>query len=201
MRAGPSTHPAPKLDCRASRQNCANIDTPDTNWQPNVWEENYQDQRSLALVRLLPGEAKRAAPRGTSSPARAVVVAMAAQALARVTLEEDELANASGLRAALLKTSDCVVETDTPIYSVVHVAVTPARTVRLVAHGTCEKGLVLELRNTAYPPLLLAKILAAADAAAAAEAANGGGRAAASCLLYTSPSPRDATLSRMPSSA
>ncbi len=53
---------------------------------------------------------------------------MAAQALARVTLEEDELANASGLRAALLKTSDCVVETDTPIYSVVHVAVTPHRT-------------------------------------------------------------------------
>ena len=103
---------------------------------------------------------------------------MAAQALARVTLEEDELSNVSGLRAVLLKTSDCVVETDTPIYSVVHVAVTPHRTVRLVAHGTCENGLVLELRNTSYPPLLLAKILAAADAAAAAEAANGGGRAA-----------------------
>ena len=96
---------------------------------------------------------------------------MAAQALARVTLEEDELANASGLRAALLKTPDCVVETDTPIYSVVHVAVTPHRTVRLVAHGTCENGLVLELRNTSYPPLLLAKILAAADAAAAAASA------------------------------
>ena len=103
---------------------------------------------------------------------------MAAQALARVTLEEDELSNASGLRAALLKTSDCVVETDTPIYSVVHVAVTPHRTIRLVAHGTCDKGLVLELRNPSYPPLLLAKILAAADAASTAEAANGGGRAA-----------------------
>ena len=100
---------------------------------------------------------------------------MAAQALARVTLEEDELrvdasklANGPGVK----------VETDTPIYSVVQVAVTPHRTVRLVAHGTCEDGLVLELRNTSYPPLLLAKILAAADAAAAAEAANGGGRAA-----------------------
>ena len=58
-----SPNPAPKLDCRASRQNCANIDTPDTNWQSNVREENYQDQRSLALVRLLPGEAKRAAPK------------------------------------------------------------------------------------------------------------------------------------------
>ena len=37
----PGSNPAPKLDCRASRQNCANIDTPDTNWQPNVWEENF----------------------------------------------------------------------------------------------------------------------------------------------------------------
>ncbi len=138
-----ASNPAPKLDCRTADRIVLNIDTPDTNWQPNVWKEDSQDQRSLALVRLLPGEAKRAAPRGTSPPA------MAAQALARVTLEEDELANASGLRAALLKTSDCVVETDTPIYSVVHVAVTPHRTVRLVAHGTCEKGLVLELRNTA----------------------------------------------------
>ena len=44
------SNPAPKLDCRASRQNCANIDTPDTNWQPNAWEKNSQDQRSLALV-------------------------------------------------------------------------------------------------------------------------------------------------------
>jgi hypothetical protein len=35
------SNPAPKLDCRrASRQNCANIDTPDTNWQSNVREEN-----------------------------------------------------------------------------------------------------------------------------------------------------------------
>ena len=40
-----------------------NIDTPDTNWQFNAWEKNSQDQRSLALVRLLPGEAKRAAPK------------------------------------------------------------------------------------------------------------------------------------------
>ena len=117
----------------------------------------------------------RAALRPATARALAVVVAMAAQALARVTLEEDELrvdasklANGPGVK----------VETDTPIYSVVHVAVTPHRTVRLVAHGTCEQGLVLELRNTSYPPLLLAKILAAADAAAAAEAANGGGRAA-----------------------
>ena len=44
-----------------SLDDCANIDTPDTNWQPEVWEENFQDQRSLALVRLLPGEATRAA--------------------------------------------------------------------------------------------------------------------------------------------
>ena len=34
-----------------------------------------------------------------------------------------------------------------------------------------------------------------------ADAYRGMGYAAGSCLLYTSPSPRDATLSRMPSSA
>ena len=102
---------------------------------------------------------------------------MAAQALARVTLEEDELrVDASEL--ATLIGANGIAETDTPVYSVVQIALTPHRCVRLVAHGTCDKGLVLELRNTSYPPLLLAKILAAADAAAAAEAANGGGRAA-----------------------
>ena len=36
---------------------------------------------------------------------------------------------------------------------------------------------------------------------AAKELAKHGGKVFADCLLYTSPSPRDATLSRMPSSA
>ena len=39
------------------------------------------------------------------------------------------------------------------------------------------------------------------DAAAAAEAAAAAAAAAEACLLYTSPSPRDRSLSRMPSSA
>ena len=42
---------------------------------------------------------------------------------------------------------------------------------------------------------------AALDAAAAAASALTGGDGVGTCLLYTSPSPRDATLSRMPSSA
>ena len=37
--------------------------------------------------------------------------------------------------------------------------------------------------------------------AAGKQSAHAGDRASNSCLLYTSPSPRDATLSRMPSSA
>ena len=102
---------------------------------------------------------------------------MAAQALARVTLEEDELRIDASELSTLIGANG-IVETDTPVYSVVQIALTPHRCVRLVAHGTCKKGLVLELRNTSYPPLLLAKILAAADAASTAEAANGGGRAA-----------------------
>ena len=53
-----ASNPAPKLDCRAADRIVLNIDTPDTNWQPNVWKEDSQDQRSLALVRLLPGEPK-----------------------------------------------------------------------------------------------------------------------------------------------
>ena len=59
------SNPAPKLvaELEPAAELCYNIDTPDTNWQPNVWEKYFQDQRSLALVRLLPGEAKRAAPK------------------------------------------------------------------------------------------------------------------------------------------
>ena len=46
----------------------------------------------------------------------------------------------------------------------------------------------------------IALSLAAMPLASFAEGGVGGGNAN-SCLLYTSPSPRDATLSRMPSSA
>ena len=50
------------------------------------------------------------------------------------------------------------------------------------------KGFLKELRETAEPD---------DGATRAADATDGGGR----CLLYTSPSPRDGLLSRMPSSA
>ena len=66
---GPATRPAaaehptphPSSIAEPADRIVLNIDTPDTNWQFNAWEKNSQDQRSLALVRLLPGEAKRAA--------------------------------------------------------------------------------------------------------------------------------------------
>ena len=64
-RTAAAEHPTPHPSSIAEPADriVLNIDTPDTNWQPNVWKENSQDQRSLALVRLLPGEAKRAAPK------------------------------------------------------------------------------------------------------------------------------------------
>ena len=62
------------------------------------------------------------------------------------------------------------------------------------SEGACEKGLQA-LKNGA--PILTDTDMAAAAIKTMAENTTGN----KVCLLYTSPSPRDATLSRMPSSA
>ena len=55
--------------------------------------------------------------------------------------------------------------------------------------------------SKARPAMSYAKRFAAKEAVAKALAETDTGTLSWTCLLYTSPSPRDATLSRMPSSA